>query len=130
MSQKNKVYTNTEWEERFSYSRATKLGNQIFVSGTTAVEERMVIGNGDAYKQTKIILQKIEMALKQLGANRSDIVRTRMFVTDIGLSDDVGKAHGEFFKGIDPAATMVEVRALIHPDMLVEIEADAVIIDD
>ncbi|MBL4716397.1 MAG: RidA family protein [Bacteroidia bacterium] len=128
MSQKNKVYTGTDWEKQFSYSRATKVGKHIFVAGTTAIDGREVVGIGDAYGQSKFVLEKIEKALDFLGANRSDVVRTRMFVTDIGLSNEVGKAHGEFFKGIDPVATMVEVSALIHPDMLVEIEVDAVVI--
>ena len=120
--------TNTPWEKSVAYSRAVRVGNQVFVSGTTASnEDGMTVAVGDAYQQTVFILRKIESALHELGATISDVVRTRMFVTDISQWEQIGRAHGEVFAGINPAATMVEVRRLINPDHLIEIEVDAVI---
>lgn len=110
------------------YSRAVRVGNQIFVSGTTASDEDgQTVSVGDAHGQTQFILRKIEYALKQVGADLSDVVRTRLFVTDIGRWEEFGKAHGEVFAAIRPAATMVEVNGLINPDHLVEIEVDAIL---
>lgn len=123
-----KISSGTEWEQKVSYSRAVRTGNQVFISGTTAVDEDgNVLGRGDVYEQTRQSLLKIEDALKRAGGKRAHIVRTRTFITNIKKWEAFGKAHGEFFKGIDPAATLVEVKALITPDLLVEIEADAVI---
>ena len=117
-----------KWEEIVGYSRAVKIGNTIEVTGTVAVDENNnLIGEGSAYLQTKFILQKIESVLKQAVAELKDVVRTRMFVTDISLWEEYGRAHGECFKQIRPCTTMVEVSKLIAPEYLIEIEATAII---
>lgn len=121
------ISSGTKWETTVGYSRAVRVGNLIEVAGTTAAEGDKIIAPGNAYEQTKFILQKIERALIEAGATLEDVVRTRMFVTDISKWEEVGKAHGEFFGKIKPAATMVEVSALIHPDLVVEIEATAIL---
>src|SRR5688572_27417800 len=114
--------TGTPWEKAVAYSRAVRVGPHVFVSGTTASNsDGSTVAAGDAYEQTIFILRKIEAALAEAGGQRSDVVRTRMFVTDISRWEEFGRAHGEFFRGIDPAATMVEVRRLINPDHLIEI---------
>ena len=116
------------WEPVVGYSRAVRVGPFIAVAGPTATDETgAVVGVGDAYVQTVHVLGIIERALQQAGATLTDVVRTRIFVTDIGQWEALGRAHGEVFREIRPAATMVEVRRLIHPDLLVEIEADAFI---
>lgn len=117
----------TIWEEVVGYSRAVKVGNIIEVSGTAAVDNSEVIGKGNAYEQTVFILEKIKKTLESLDSGMKDVVRTRIYVTDISKWEEIGKAHGEYFKNIKPATAMVEVKALIDPDMLVEIEATAVI---
>jgi enamine deaminase RidA (YjgF/YER057c/UK114 family) len=118
--------TGTPWEKVAAYSRAVRIGPHVFVSGTTASNrDGSTVAVGDPYGQAIFILRKIELALTELGAKISDVVRTRMFVTDISRWEEIGRAHGEFFAGINPAATMVEVRRLINPDHLVEIEVDA-----
>ena len=118
----------TIWEPIVGYSRAIRVGNQIFVTGTTATDEMgEIVGVGDAYAQTVRVVLNIELALKALGGGLKDIVRTRMFVTDISRWEEYGRAHGEFFGDIRPCATMVEVRRLIDPRMLIEIEADAIV---
>jgi reactive intermediate/imine deaminase len=117
-----------KWEDIVGYSRAMKAGNIIEVSGTVAVDENNnVVEASDAYAQTKFILNKIKRVLEAAGSGMKDVVRTRMYVTDILKWEDVGRAHGEFFKEIKPASTMVEVKSLIHRDCLVEIEATAII---
>lgn len=121
------ISSNTIWEERFGYSRAVRVGNVIEVSGTTAVDGEEIIGKGNIYLQTKFIFSKIEKALHSAGGGLKDIVRTRMFVTDISHSDEVGRAHGEIFREIKPVASMIEVKGLIHPDLLIEIEVTALI---
>jgi enamine deaminase RidA (YjgF/YER057c/UK114 family) len=122
------ITSGTVWEDSVGYSRAVRIGNVVEVSGTTAVDEAgNVVGPGDVYAQTRFILQKIERALHQAGATLKDVIRTRMYVTDISQWKDIGRAHGEVFRHIKPAATMVEVRALIQPELLVEIEVSAVI---
>ena len=120
------ISSGAKWEPVVGYSRAVKVGPFIHVAGTTAVDGAgAVVAPGDAYAQTAFILKKIETALKEGGATMADVVRTRMFVTDISLFDDVGRAHGEVFRDIRPAATMVEIKALVSPGMVIEIEADA-----
>jgi enamine deaminase RidA (YjgF/YER057c/UK114 family) len=127
MSSRINYASGSKWEDTVGYSRAVKIGNYIEVSGTVALDENnLVIGENDAYLQTKYILQKIETILIKAGATMKDVVRTRMFVTDISKWQDVGKAHGEIFADIKPCTTMVEVKALIAPQFLVEIEATAI----
>ena len=121
------ISSGTPWEASVGYSRAVRVGNLIFVSGTTASnEDGQTVSVCDAYGQTQFILRKIEAALHEAGATLNDLVRTRLFVTDIDRWADIGKAHNEFFSISRPAATMVEVSRLINPYHLVEIEVDAV----
>lgn len=115
------------WEDLVGYSRAVRIGNIIEVSGTTAVDGDQLIGKDDLYAQTKFILLKVEKALQEAGAQMADVVRTRMYVTDISKWEEAGKAHAEFFRIIKPATSMVEVSSLIHPDLLIEIEVSAVL---
>jgi enamine deaminase RidA (YjgF/YER057c/UK114 family) len=118
-----------KWEDIVGYSRAVKIGNLVEVTGTVAVDEdNNLIGEGSAYLQTKFIIQKIEAVLKQAGAELRHVVRTRMFVTDISQWEEYGRAHGECFKDIRPCTSMIEVKGLIAPEYLVEIEATAIII--
>lgn len=122
--------TGTPWERAVAYSRAVRVGNHVFVSGTTASNaDGTTVAVGDAYGQAAFILRRIETALGEVGAKLADVVRTRMFVTDVSRWEEIGRAHREFFEGINPTATMVEVRRLINPDHLVEIEVDAVLSD-
>ncbi|QRG66587.1 RidA family protein [Brevibacillus choshinensis] len=124
---RTQVFTGSPWEPVVGYCRAIRIGDRIEVAGTTAMKDGTVVGVGDPYEQTKFILQTIEKALQELGADLSHVVRTRMFVTDISKWEEIGKAHGEFFRNIQPVATMVEVKALIEPELLVEIEAEAIV---
>ena len=122
--------TGTKWEPIVGYSRAVKVDKMIFVTGTTATDENgNLVGIGDAYAQARQALSNIEKVLHRAGAEMKHVVRTRIFVTDISRWEEVGKAHSEFFRDIRPATTMVEVARLISPEMLVEIEADAVLFD-
>lgn len=114
-----------QWEDIVGYSRAVKVGNLIEVAGTTAVKDGEVVGKGDAYAQTKYIFQIIEKTLKEAGASMENVIRTRMLVTDISKWEEIGRAHGEFFRSIKPASTMVEISGLIDPEMLIEIEVTA-----
>ncbi|MBO7747688.1 RidA family protein [Paenibacillus sp. MWE-103] len=124
---KRQVFTGSPWEPVVGYCRAVRVGGRIEVAGTTAMKDGEVVGEGSPYEQTQFALQTIERALRELGADMNHVVRTRMFVTDISQWEEIGRAHGEFFKDIRPAATMVEVRALIDPRLLVEIEAEAIV---
>ncbi len=121
------ISSGTVWEERFGYSRAVRVGNIIEVAGTTAVDGDMVIGEGNIYEQTQFIFRKIERALTEAGGTMADVVRTRMYVTDISQSDAVGRAHAEFFAEIRPAASMIEVKGFIDPRLLIEIEVTAIL---
>ena len=130
MPKRHNVSSGTKWEEIVGYSRAVRVGNVIEVAGTTAVDKQgQVVGLGDPYAQTSFILSKIEQALKAAGANMSDVVRTRMYVTDISNWEAIGRAHGDYLRTVKPAATLVEVQSLIGPELLVEIEATAIICD-
>ena len=118
-----------KWENIVGYSRAVKTGNTIEVSGTVAVDDNgNTVGINDAYTQTRFIIQKIEKVLQQAGSSLKDVVRTRMLVTDISRWQEYGKAHGEFFTGIFPCTSMIEVKALIDPEYLIEIEVTAVVL--
>ena len=126
--QRTNYSSGAKWEEIVGYSRAVKIGNTIEVTGTVAVDENnALVGDDDAYAQTKFIIEKIEKVLQRAGASLGDVVRTRMFVTDISRWEEYGKAHGEFFKDIRPCTSMIEVKGLIAPEYLIEIEATAVI---
>lgn len=124
--QRKNFSSGAKWEDIVGYSRAVQIGNHLEMSGTVATDDNGVVGKGDFYAQTKFIIQKIEKVLHQAGFTLNDVVRTRMFVTDISNWEQVGKAHGEFFKEIKPVTSMVEVSALIDDDYLVEIEVTAI----
>lgn len=118
-----------KWEDIVGYSRAVKIGNTIEVTGTVAIDDNgLLVGKNDAYAQTRYIIEKIEKVLKGAGATLSDVVRTRMFVTDILRWQEYGKAHGEFFATIKPCTSMIEVKGLIAPEYLIEIEATAILL--
>jgi enamine deaminase RidA (YjgF/YER057c/UK114 family) len=128
MSERQHVSTGAVWEQRVGYSRAVRVGAHVWVAGTTAsTPNGPPVGTGDPYVQAREALRRIVAALAEVGAAPVDVVRTRMYVTDMGSWEAVGRAHGEVFADVRPASTMVEVSALIEPDLLVEIEAEAVV---
>ncbi len=128
MNNRTNLSSGAKWEDIVGYSRAVKIGNIIEVSGTTAIdEENNIVGIGNAYEQTVFILKKIQNALEKLGASMEDVIRTRIYVCNMNDWEQVGKAHGEYFSQIKPAATMVEVSKLIDPLLLVEIEVSAIL---
>lgn len=130
MAERTNYSSGAKWEDIVGYSRAVKIGNTIEVTGTVAADENSnLVGGSSAYEQTKYIIQKIEAVLLRAGASLKDVVRTRLFVTDISRWEEYGKAHGEFFSDIRPCTSMIEVKGLIAPEYLIEIEATAILTD-
>ena len=128
MTDRLNISSGAKWEDIVGYSRAVRVGNVIEVAGTTAIDEAgNLVGIDSPYEQTKYIITKIEKAIIKAGATLKDIVRTRIFTTDISRWEEIGKAHGEFFREIKPASTMVEVKSLIDPELLVEMEATVIV---
>ena len=126
MTQRKNFSSGAKWEDIVGYSRAVQMGNTLEISGTVALDENGVMGKGDFYKQAHFIFLKIEKILAQVGFFLSDVVRTRMYVTDITHWEEVGRAHGEFFKNIKPATSMIQVSGFIEPEYLVEVEITAI----
>lgn len=126
MNRRN-ISSGVVWEDIVGYSRAVRIGNLIEISGTTSIIDDKLVGKDDAYLQTITILNKVKSALEEAGASLKDVIRTRMFVTDISKWEEYGKAHQEFFGEIKPATSMIEVKSLIDPNMLIEIEVTAVV---
>lgn len=126
MAERKRVMTDAPWEPIVGYCRALRVGNIVEVSGTVAVQDGQAVAVGDPYEQTRFVLRKIEQALLELGCGLADVTRTRIYVTDITRWEGVARAHGEIFRDIRPVCSLVEVKGLIHPDLLVEIEAQAI----
>ena len=122
-----RVSSGAEWEDKVGYCRAVRIGQTIEVSGTTSVRDGKIIGVGDMYTQTKTCFDIIIKAIEEAGGKKEHIVRTRMFLTDLSQWEEAGRAHGEYFKDIKPASTLLKVAGLIHEDMLIEVEATAII---
>lgn len=122
-----RVSSGAEWEDKVGYCRAVRIGNTIEVSGTTSVRDGKIVGVGDLYTQTKTCFDIIIKAIEEAGGKKEHIVRTRMFLTDLSEWEEAGRAHGDYFKEIKPASTLLKVAGLIHDDMLIEVEATAII---
>ncbi len=129
MSKRINVSSGTHWEKNVGYSRAVRVGNIIEVAGTTSVKDGQIAHPGDAYLQTKRIIEIAKAALAEVDADLTDVIRTRIYLTDISTFEQVGKAHGEYFADIKPASTLIEVSAFVNPDLLVEIEFSAYLAD-
>ena len=127
MGSRKNISSGAKWEDAVGYSRAVRVGNIIEVAGTTAIDGEEIVGKGNLYEQTKFVLAKIGKALAEAGGSMKDVVSTRMYVTDIAKWEEAGRAHGEVFRNIKPVASMVEVKNLIHPDLLIEIEVTAIV---
>lgn len=127
MKNRTNISSSAIWEDQIGYSRAVKIGRVVEVSGTSAIDRDKIIAPNDAYQQTKFIIRKIEKAINEAGGALEDVIRTRIYVTNINDWSAIGKAHGEFFRNIKPATTMVEVKSLIDPNFVVELEATAIL---
>ena len=127
MNNRTNISSGAIWEDEVGYSRAVKIGRVIEVSGTSAIDRDKIIAPNDPYQQTKFIIRKIERAITEAGGSLEDVIRTRIYVTNINDWSAIGKAHGEFFRNIKPATTMVEVKSLIDPNFVVELEATAIL---
>ena len=127
MKDRTNISSSAIWEDQIGYSRAVKIGRVVEISGTSAIDRDKIIAPNDPYQQTKFIIRKIERAINEAGGSLEDVIRTRIYVTNIKDWSAIGKAHGEFFRNIKPATTMVEVKSLIDPNFVVEIEATAIL---
>ena len=127
MKDRTNISSGAIWEDEVGYSRAVKIGRVVEVSGTSAIDRDKIIAPNDPYQQTKFIIRKIERAINEAGGSLEDVIRTRIYVTNIDDWSAIGKAHGEFFRNIKPATTMVEVKSLIDPNFVVELEATAIL---
>jgi enamine deaminase RidA (YjgF/YER057c/UK114 family) len=127
MKDRANISSSAIWEDQIGYSRAVKIGRMVEVSGTSAIDRDKIIAANDPYQQTKFIIRKIERAINEAGGSLEDVIRTRIYVTNIKDWSAIGKAHGEFFRNIKPATTMIEVKSLIDPNFVVEIEATAIL---
>ncbi|MEJ2544590.1 MAG: RidA family protein [Calditrichaceae bacterium] len=127
MTNRQNLSSNTTWETKVGYSRAVRIGNIIEVAGTTALDGDQIIAPGDPYKQMCYILEKIEQTLSRANASLSDVVRTRMYITDMIHAEEIGRAHAKYFSKIKPASTMIQISALVEPELVVEVEMTAII---